>query len=93
MSQTLEQIARQLRATEAKAQLTYAFNSIGHSKTAHGFMVRVATGLTCRKDAGPAQRKFLCCNILTEDPPREISQHKKQFEDRGNCPLSIRRAV
>ncbi len=88
MSQTLEQIARQLRATETKAQLTYAFNSTDHSQTAHGSMVRVATGPTGRKDAGPAQRKFLCRNIATEDLPRET-----QFEDQHVCPLSIRRVV
>ena len=93
MSQNLEQITRHLRDARTKAQLIYALIGTGKSQIAHAFMERVATGPTARTNAGPTQRKVLCCTAATKDLPLKISTRKKQFEDRGDCPLLIRRAI
>ena len=67
MSQTLEQIAQALHATNKKVQLIYAFNGTGKTRLSRAFKELVAPKAEGDEDPQPTRKKILYYNALTED--------------------------
>ena len=67
MSQTLEQIAEQLQATDKKVQLIYAFNGIGKTRLSRTLIDLVAREPQEIEDGEPSLQKILYYNTFTED--------------------------
>jgi hypothetical protein len=67
MSQTLEQIAQTLHATNKKVQLIYAFNGTGKTRLSRALKELVAPNVEGEEDAGPTRHKILYYNAFTED--------------------------
>ena len=72
MSQTLTEIAQQLKAANKKVQLIYAFNGTGKTRLSREFKQRLAPKPDNEDDdmyepAAPALRKMLYYNAFTED--------------------------
>lgn len=66
MSQTLEQIAQTLHATNNKVQLIYAFNGVGKTRLSRAMKGLVAPRVE-DEEAGPIRHKILYYNAFTED--------------------------
>lgn len=67
MSQTLEQIAQTLHATNKKVQLIYAFNGTGKTRLSRALKELVAPKVESDDEAGPTRHKILYYNAFTED--------------------------
>jgi hypothetical protein len=67
MSQTLEQIAQTLHATNNKVQLIYAFNGNGKTRLSRAFKDLIAPKAAGDEDPQPSRQKILYYNALTED--------------------------
>jgi AAA domain len=67
MSQTLEQIAQTLHATNKNIQLIYAFNGTGKTRLSRALKELVAPKVEGDEEAGPTRHKFLYYNAFTED--------------------------
>lgn len=71
MSKTLEQIAQQLKDTEKKVQLIYAFNSTGKTRLSRVFKKGVIASQSAdeqdNEEIGLARSKILYYNAFTED--------------------------
>ncbi|MFN3165552.1 MAG: AAA family ATPase [Phycisphaeraceae bacterium] len=70
MSQTLAQIAQQLKDSDKKVQLIYAFNGSGKTRLSREFKELVAPKQVAaddQEDGQPARNKILYYNAFTED--------------------------
>lgn len=67
MSQTLQQIAQTLRATNKKVQLIYAFNGSGKTRLSRAMKGLIAPKPNDGADAEPSRQKILYYNAFTED--------------------------
>lgn len=73
MSQTLREIAEQLRTSDKKVQLIYAFNGSGKTRLSREFKELVSPKLTAKtegdeeEEADPSRPKILYYNAFTED--------------------------
>ena len=67
MGQTLEQIAGQLKESNKKVQLIYAFNGTGKTRLSCEFKNLIESELEAAEDQEEQQRKFLYYNAFTED--------------------------
>lgn len=67
MSQTLEQIAEQLHATDKAVQLIYAFNGTGKTRLSRALIDLVAPRSEEDEDGEPSRQKILYYNAFTED--------------------------
>jgi hypothetical protein len=67
MSQTLQQIAQTLHATNKKVQLIYAFNGTGKTRLSRALKELVAPGVEGDEEVGPTRHKILYYNAFTED--------------------------
>lgn len=71
MSQKLSAVAEQLKASDKKVQLIYAFNGTGKTRLSRQFKMLVSPKLTeepeSDEDADPSHSKILYYNAFTED--------------------------
>jgi len=67
MSQTLEQIAQKLHATNKKVQLIYAFNGTGKTRLSRALKELIAPKGEDEEEAQPSRHKILYYNAFTED--------------------------
>lgn len=67
MSQTLQQIAQTLRATNKKVQLIYAFNGSGKTRLSRAMKGLIAPKPDDGSDAERSRQKILYYNAFTED--------------------------
>lgn len=71
MSKSLTEIAQQLKGTDKKVQLIYAFNAIGKTRLSREFKQLIARGNDIGEDAADvpelARTKILYYNAFTED--------------------------
>lgn len=67
MSKTLTQIAQQLKATDKKVQLIYAFNGIGKTCLPREMKNLIASKIGDGEDSTPSRHKFLYYSVFTED--------------------------
>ena len=67
MSQTLEEIAQQLRDANKKVQLIYAFNGTGKTRLSRAMKDLIAPKPEEGEDGEPSREKVLYYNAFTED--------------------------
>jgi len=67
MSQTLRDIAKQLKDTNKKVQLIYAFNGSGKTRLSREFKELISPKINGDEDAENEQSKVLYYNAFTED--------------------------
>lgn len=67
MSQTLEQIAQQLRGADKKVQLIYAFNGTGKTRLSRAMKDLIAPKPEEGEEGEPSREKVLYYNAFTED--------------------------
>lgn len=67
MSQTLEEIAKQLRDANKKVQLIYAFNGTGKTRLSRAMKDLIAPKPAEGEDGEPSREKVLYYNAFTED--------------------------
>lgn len=67
MSQTLEEIAKQLHETDKKVQLIYAFNGTGKTRLSRALKDLVAPKPEDGEEGDPSREKVLYYNAFTED--------------------------
>ncbi|WP_298260884.1 AAA family ATPase [uncultured Litoreibacter sp.] len=67
MSQTLEQIAQQLRDADKKVQLIYAFNGTGKTRLSRAMKDLIAPRPEEGEEGEPSREKVLYYNAFTED--------------------------
>lgn len=67
MSQTLEEVAQVLHATNKKVQLIYAFNGTGKTRLSRALKELVAPKAEGDEEPQPSRRKILYYNAFTED--------------------------
>lgn len=67
MSETLEQIANELKSKNKKVQLIYAFNGTGKTRLSKEFQKLICKKKTTKKIVEEQKRKFLYYSAYTED--------------------------
>ena len=67
MSETLEQIANELKSKNKKIQLIYAFNGTGKTRLSKEFQKLICKKKTTKKIDEEQKRKFLYYSAYTED--------------------------
>jgi hypothetical protein len=67
MSKTLEKIAQQLKDTDKKVQLIYAFNGTGKTRLSRALKDLIAPKNDDAEEQDPSRKKFLYYNAFTED--------------------------
>jgi len=67
MGKTLTEIAQQLKHTDKKVQLIYAFNGMGKTRLSREFKDLIAPKNDDDDEAEPTRKKFVYYNAFTED--------------------------
>ena len=67
MGKSLTEIAEQLKGSNKKVQLIYAFNGTGKTRLSGEFKNLIAPTSSEEADGEPTRRKFLYYNAFTED--------------------------
>ena len=67
MGKSLDEIAQELKDSNKKVQLIYAFNGTGKTRLSRAFKELVAPKNQLEEEAGLASKKILYYNAFTED--------------------------